>query len=41
MKIESWKKLEFNSEKMTKELFDRVSKIKLEIEKIDKKIIII
>ena len=34
--IESWKKLEFNSEKMTKELFDRVSKIKLEIENIAK-----
>ncbi len=34
--IESWKKLEFNSEKMTKELFDRVGKIKLEIENIAK-----
>jgi len=36
IEIQSWKNLKFNSEKMAKELFNRVGKIKVEIEEVTK-----
>jgi len=34
--IESWKNLKFNSEKMTKDLDERVSKVKIDLDNVDK-----
>ena len=34
--IESWKNLKFNSEKMSKELSERINKVKIDLENIDK-----
>jgi len=34
--IESWKNLKFNSEKMTKDLDERVSKVKMDLDNVDK-----
>jgi len=36
VEIQSWKNLKFNSEKMIKELFNRVDKVKLEVEDVAK-----
>jgi len=34
--IESWKNLKFNSEKMTKDLDERISKVKIDLDNVDK-----
>ena len=36
IEIQNWKNLKFNSEKMSKELSERINKVKIDLENIDK-----